>query len=128
METPLSAPSPQAPAQSSLVARLFNVFATPGDVFEEVRAAEPKTLNWLVPILICIAAGWIFVFTIFSQASILQQIREQQAKAFEQQVTAGKMTKAQAEQAEQMMEKMGPALKTILYNHAEGRYMTVDQD
>jgi len=110
MEPPFDAPGQQPAAESSLAARIFNVFATPSDVFEEVKRSQPAVLNWLAPILICIIARWCFVFTVFSQDSILQQIREQQTKAFEQQVAAGKMTKAQSEQAQQMMEKMGPII------------------
>ncbi len=37
---------------SSLTSRVFNVFAAPGDVFDEVRTQEPSTGNWLVPVLL----------------------------------------------------------------------------
>lgn len=70
-------------------------------------------MNWLAPILVCIATGLVFVFAVFSQEAILQQIREQQSKAIQQQVAAGKIGKAQAEQAEQMMEKVGPMMMKV---------------
>ena len=36
----------------SLAARLLNVFATPGDVFDDVKVAPASTANWLVPALL----------------------------------------------------------------------------
>lgn len=47
---------PPAPANSplstSLIARWLNVFVTPGEVFEEVKASPPASSNWLVPLLL----------------------------------------------------------------------------
>ena len=41
----------------NLGARLLNIYAIPGDVFDEVMAAPPKLANWLVPTLLtCLAA------------------------------------------------------------------------
>ena len=51
-----NAPSPtpvevQRPP-SSLAGRLLNIFATPGDVFEDLKTAQHAVANWLVPIVI----------------------------------------------------------------------------
>ena len=98
----------------SLPARLLNVFAVPGEVFSEIKASPPSTGNWLVPTFCSILVGVISVFIIFSQPTIVQQIREQQAKALDQAVKAGKMTQAQADQALPMMEKFtGPTMLKI---------------
>ncbi len=112
MEPSLSSPVPLA-TPTTLSGRLANIYAAPGEVFEELKGAEPSVANWLVPILVCIAAGFCFVFTVFSQEAILQQIREQQVKAIQLQVSSGKITKAQAEQGEQMMEKLGPMVMKV---------------
>ena len=88
---------------------MFNIFAAPGDVFAEVKEAKPSTANWLVPVLLFVVVGIISVFIVFSQEAIVQQIREQQNKAIEDQVAAGKMPRAQADQAEAMMEKFAGA-------------------
>ena len=42
---------------SSLASRLLNVFAAPGDVFEEIRTGTPSTANWLVPLLLACLLG-----------------------------------------------------------------------
>jgi hypothetical protein len=99
----------------SLPARLLNVFAVPGEVFTEVKSAPPLTSNWLVPTICSALIGALAAFIIFSQPAVLQQIREQQQKVMDQQVKAGKMTQAQADQALAVMEKVtGPTLMKII--------------
>jgi hypothetical protein len=115
MDQPPSVPessptTPPAPS-TSLMARLLNVFATPGEVFEEVKAAPSSVANWLVPALLCSVVGVLASFLIFSQPAIIQQIHEQQAKMFDDQVKAGKMTQAQADEAVVAAEKFsGPTV------------------
>ena len=112
METVPTIPGPGAnPPPTSIWSRLVNVFAAPGEVFEEVKNSQPSTANWLVPALIYVVVGVVSAFVIFSQPAILQQIRDQQAKVMDQQVKAGKLTQAQADQALAAMEKFaGPAM------------------
>ena len=98
----------------SLAGRLMNVFAAPGEVFEEVRIRPPSVANWLVPMLIFAVVGTIGAFIMFSQPAIIQQIHEQQAAAMDKQVKDGKLTQAQADQALQMAEKFsGPTMMKI---------------
>lgn len=117
MEQINSIPEPPAevtrPAMS-LSARLFNVFTEPGEVFEYVKNSKPSMDNWLVPVLLAALTGALAIFVLFSQPAILQKIHEQQMKAFDDQVKAGKMTQAQADQAEAMVEKFaGPTMMKI---------------
>lgn len=90
-----------APAhpETSLLARLLNVFAVPGEVFEEVKAARAKVVNWLVPILLYGVVGAVASVLILSQPAVIQQIHDRQAKAIEQEVKAGKMSRADADKA-----------------------------
>ncbi|HKI69933.1 MAG TPA: hypothetical protein VKA67_10115, partial [Verrucomicrobiae bacterium] len=62
---PASQPAPPKPAHTSLAARLLNVFATPGDVFAEVKASGPCTANWLVPVLFSALVGVFSAIVIF---------------------------------------------------------------
>lgn len=102
------------PAATSLAARLLNVFATPGEVFEEVQAAPSNAANWLVPIFLAATVGVISVIILFSQPAVIQQIREQQGKMFDAQVKAGKMSQADADKALVMAEKFsGPTMMKI---------------
>ena len=96
----LDAPPPPA---MSFAARLLNVFAIPGEVFETVRASRLCAANWLVPALLSAVVGGLSMTVILSQPSIQRQVRdlsEQQAKALDQQVKAGKATRAEADQVQ----------------------------
>src|SRR5437773_4202235 len=111
--TPLPVAEVQQPA-SSLAGRLLNVFAAPGDVFEEIRSSAPSTANWLVPLLLACLVGVSYAFAVFSQESILQSMREAQEKAMQQRVDAGKMTRQQADQALSVTEQfMVPTMMKV---------------
>jgi len=98
----------------SFFARLLNVFAVPGDVFEDVKTAPKSTANWLGPVVISAVVGGLAAIIMFSQPAIQQQIKEQQTKAIEKQVEAKKMTREQADQAIAITEKfMGPTMMKI---------------
>lgn len=95
---------PAKPA-SPLIAKMFNVFATPGEVFDEVKASPLSAATWLWPALLASVTGVVFALVAFSQPTIQQQMRDMQDRALEQRVKDGKMTSAQKEQAEAVMEK-----------------------
>lgn len=102
------------PPPMSLVARLMNVFAGPGEVFEEIKASPPTASNWLVPALLFAFVGVISSIVIFSQPAIVQQIHEQQAKKMDELVKSGKLSQADADKAAAMAEKFtGPTMLKI---------------
>lgn len=88
-----------------LLARMMNIFAVPGEVFENVKRSPNSPGSWLVPILIACVVGTIAAIILFSQPAILQEMREMRAKAMQQQVEKGKLTQKQADQAMDMVEK-----------------------
>jgi hypothetical protein len=91
----------------SLPARLMNVFAVPGDVFAEVKAAPVSHANWLVPAILLMVVSWLAAFFIFSQPAIQQQISELAQKGVEKQIQKMKVTGEQAEKMRQAAEKFG---------------------
>lgn len=100
LENPPDAPQPPA---MSFAARLLNVFAIPGEVFEGVRASRFSVWNWLVPAVLLAVVGVFTVIVIFSQPSVQRQVNElvaQQGKTLAQQVKAGKATQAEADQVQ----------------------------
>lgn len=116
-EPPPEAQAP-APPRTSLAAKLLNVFAAPGDVFQEVKTTAGSAANWVVPAILLAITGAISAVIVMSQPAIQQklreQIRDQQAKAMDKQVEAGKMTRQQADQALEVMEKFtGPTMLKI---------------
>jgi len=99
----------------------MNVFATPGDVFGEVKTAAPSVANWLVPAILFMVLSWLSAGLVFSQPAIRQQINELSTKAIDRQVEKGKLSSAQAEQARAAAEKfgsvgykIGPSLRRFL--------------
>ena len=115
MDTPSSTPSEGSTSPASLASKLMNVFAAPGDVFDEVTSAETRTKVWLVPVLLSCLVGIIYSVVVFSQDSIVHSIREAQEIAVQKQVAAGKITQQQADQAASVMEifRSPAVLKTI---------------
>jgi len=109
MEQPsqMQEPPPEAPPSPgmSLAGRLFNVFATPGDVFQDVKTSKESAANWLVPALILIVISWAAAVLIFSQDSIKHQFSEITDQAIQKQVERTHMNEQQAEQARAMGEK-----------------------
>jgi len=91
----------------SLMGRLFNVFATPGEVFDYVRGAAVSTANWLVPGLILIAVSWLGSWFLLSQDSIKQQVRDITDQAIEKQIEKAHMSEQQAEQTRTIGAKYG---------------------
>ncbi|MEI6566501.1 MAG: YIP1 family protein [Verrucomicrobiota bacterium] len=115
LPNPDSASGAPPTVRMSFFARLLNVFAIPGDVFQDVKTSPKSVANWLIPILISAVVGSLSAIVIFSQPNIQQQIKEAQAKTFDQQVKEKKITREQADQMVAMTEKFtGPAMmKTI---------------
>jgi hypothetical protein len=114
VELPTANVPPPLPPTTSLAARLLNVFATPGEVFEEVAATPTAVKNWLVPTLIACVVAVVSIVILFSQPAIQQQIREQQQAAMDKNVKAGKMTQADADKAMEVIQKFsGPTVLAV---------------
>jgi Yip1-like protein len=84
-------PAPQRPPRMSLAARLLNMFAIPGQVFNDVRISPPTVSNWLVPALMGAIVGALAAVVIFSQPSIQEQFKKENQR-IQEAVTAGKVT------------------------------------
>jgi hypothetical protein len=117
MEEPLQMqePSPEAPPSTgmSLAGRLFNVFATPGDVFQDVKTARASAANWVAPAVILIVVSWAAAVLIFSQDSIMHQFSEIVDQGIQKQVQSGRVTEQQAEQGRAVGEKWAVIIAKI---------------
>ncbi|MCP5516042.1 MAG: YIP1 family protein [Verrucomicrobiales bacterium] len=98
-ETPPVDPPDSPVVTTSVMARMLNVFAAPGDVFNEVRQSAPNTANWLMPAILLMVVGWACHFLVMAQPETMQQINAMAERGIQQQVEAGKLTQAQADVA-----------------------------
>jgi hypothetical protein len=89
----------------SLAGRLTNVFAAPGEVFDDVRTSRNSAANWLVPAFLLMVVSWIGVWLVFSQPAIQQQLSEITDQAIEKQVA--KMPKEQADRVREQAARFG---------------------
>ena len=100
---PVLKPGPSAaPPASPLYARLLNIFAIPGHVFEDVRVSMHSVGNWLVPTLLCcfaLAASGYVVLSLPSMGKNISTLRERQVTALEEAVKSGKVTQTEADQS-----------------------------
>jgi hypothetical protein len=77
------------PTPTLLRAKLLNVFAGPGEVFEEIVAGPPSAANWRVPMLLVTLTGILLLGTATTE--------KQTATAIRQLVGAGTISAAGAE-------------------------------
>src|SRR5205807_1368030 len=98
-------PAPAKPAAMSLTGRLMNIFAVPGDVFDQVKAAPPSTGNWLVPALLLIVLSWLGSGLVMSQDSFKHQVSDIAEKAIQKQLDKMHLPKEQVEKMRPTMEK-----------------------
>jgi hypothetical protein len=69
------------PPATSVWARMFNVFAAPGDVFSEVKASPAHSANWLLPAFLLVLVGWVGAWMVARDPVLQQQQREIQDQA-----------------------------------------------
>ncbi len=100
-----SLPEAPHPPTMSLGGRLLNVFATPGEVFQEIKTAPVSTANWLAPALILVLVSWVAAWAIFSQPAINHQLSEVTERAIQKQIDQNHMSEQDAERARAMGEK-----------------------
>ncbi len=100
---------PRTTPPSSLLARLFNVLATPGEVFAEVREGPPRAAHWVLPAGLLILVGWLGTWLVFSQPAFRHQQDEIQLRALGRMVEKGRLPREQFEQIQQNLGGGGPA-------------------
>ena len=100
-------PEAATPPSTSLVARLFNIFAAPGDVFDEIRPKPVSTANWVAPAVILVAVSWLAMWVVFSQEPVRHQFNEMIEQSAQKQAEKMHLSEQQAEQQRQMAVKAG---------------------
>lgn len=97
-------PPVQATPMSDL---LLNVFSSPGDAFEGLKASPTRASVWLIPMIILIVIASGATYLMFSNPTLKDQFMQGQEQVLQKSVDSGKMTQEQADQQKQGMERMG---------------------
>jgi len=102
-------PTPELP-RMSLAAKLLNVFAVPGEVFNDVKSTPRMVSNWLVPVVLGALVGAVWAVLQLSQPAFQKQFQDWQHKFIDQAEKARKLTP----QEQHIVEKMtGPTMVRI---------------
>jgi hypothetical protein len=110
-EQPVNAESlPDSTSPSSLLSRVTDVFAAPGDLFAEVAVAPVQKSSWIVPYVLSLILAVVVTFSIYNNASLRQQIFDMQEQGMKKAVAEGKMTQEQYDQVSERMESSGPVM------------------
>jgi hypothetical protein len=93
----------------SFTEKLVNVFASPGELFENVRLTPRTPSNWIIPVVIMIVVAIAMQQIIMNNPSLSAQTKALIDKAtnerLDKEVQAGKKTPEQAEQEREQIEK-----------------------
>jgi hypothetical protein len=98
----------------SFIDRLTGVFASPGEVFENVRLSGPTSSNWVIPVIIMIIVAIAMSQFIISNPSLRDQMGAMIKKGMEESVQKGKMTQEQADQAYEQFANPASTMATII--------------
>jgi hypothetical protein len=120
-ETPVQTPQAEEVKPMSFSDKLVGVFASPSELYDNVRQTPPTSSNWVIPTLILVVVGVIMAYLITSNPTLSDQMKrmasEQMEKGLQKQLAAGKMTQEQANQARDQMSGMG-ATGSLIFTYA----------
>ncbi len=83
----------------SFIERLVNIFASPGELFENVRLTPQTSTNWIIPMILLIVVAIGMSEVIISNPSLRDQMSTMIKKGMQESVQKGSMTQEQADQA-----------------------------
>jgi hypothetical protein len=95
----------------SFTEKLVNIFASPGELYQNVRDTGPAKTNWLIPALILIIASIFMTQLMLSNASLVDQLDRAMRQAMEKSIEGRDIPPEQMERARQQIETMYEATK-----------------
>jgi hypothetical protein len=98
-----SPPSEAAVPRMSWLARLLNIFAIPGAVFEDVKLSRFSWPTWIMPIVLAAVVGSA-ALTFVLTPEVLQQFRDGQKETYAKMVAEKKMAQSDADQMLKLLE------------------------
>jgi hypothetical protein len=108
------------PRENHQGARVAKIIAAPGAGVEEVVASPVKSGNWLLPALLACIASIIFNVLVFSQESIVREIRAISTQSIQAKIDEGKMPADQGKKAIEGIESMITPLTMTIFGSVSG--------
>ncbi|MBN1300834.1 MAG: YIP1 family protein [Melioribacteraceae bacterium] len=101
-ESPETNPMDEEELELSHTDKLVGVFTEPAETFRKMSLTSPKTIDWLIPILLVIIVAALSNFVLMSNPEIkyaaIEKQMEQIEKQLDEAVAEGQMTQEQADQ------------------------------
>ncbi len=109
-------PAPAEPVKPpSFTDTIAGIFASPGELYEQVRLAPPTASNWLVPTVLLIVVTIVCSYLVMNNPSLQHQIAVAQQEAVDRLVQEGRITQAQADQQAQYSQPGSPLMLIGIY-------------
>ncbi len=94
-------PEPAKPM--SFTDTIAGIFASPGDIYEQVRLAPPRASTWVIPTLILILLSIATMLLVTNDPILMDQMMAPQREAIAKAVQDGRITQDAADRQAQMM-------------------------
>jgi hypothetical protein len=101
--------APQEPVKPmSFTDKVAGIFASPGDVYEQVRLAPPAASNWVIPTLLLIVLSIAAMLLVTKDPVLMDQMMAPQREALAKAVQEGRITQDVADRQAEMMGASSP--------------------
>ncbi len=97
-------PLPSAPSLGKV---LPDVFASPSEVYQNLKNTAPSPTLWVIPLIATLLIVVVSVIMIFTNETLKSEMKEIQSKAIQKMVDEKKLTQEDADKAEARTESMG---------------------
>ena len=105
--------TPEQVKPMSFSEKITNIYASPGELFDNVRLTPRTNSNWVIPWIIFAIVAVILGQIVVNNASLADQLGTVIKKGFEKQVQEGKLSQEQADQTYERFAKPGSMMFTI---------------
>ena len=88
---------PEPAKKMSFTDTIAGIFASPGDIYEQIRPAPPRTSNWVIPTLILIILSIATMLLVTNDPILMDQMMAPQREAIAKAVQDGRITQDAAD-------------------------------
>jgi hypothetical protein len=94
----------------SVSEKMAGIFASPGEVYEDVRSTPRTNNNWVIPTIVLIVVAILCTLLVMNNPSLQHQLGAAQREAIDKLVQEGRITQEQADRQAEMMSGGSPLM------------------